>query len=143
MLCIAVQVEEVVLVIAADVVALDEFITTATFEANKFGITVPAAHSSTFHCCTHRRAMISILFSLTLPAFLLCCLRNIIPVVVLASCKYVSGIVVAIVESDFRLLARHSWRCSNRSEGNWTEDGGRARGQGMTNFINSSGWIIR
>jgi hypothetical protein len=110
MLCIAVPVDEVVRSVTRDVVGLDKFRTNATMETNEFGITIPAAHSSIFHRRVYRRVKISLLFPLTLPAFLLCCLPNIIPSVVIARCKLVFVIVATIVESDFRLNALHYWR---------------------------------
>lgn len=101
MLCIAAPMDEVVLCVTEDVVALDKFTT-------KFGITIPAAHTSIFHCRVYRRLSISFLFPLTLPAFPFCCLRNLSFGMVIARCELVFVIVAAIMESVFGLNARHS-----------------------------------
>lgn len=73
MLCIANHMDEVVLFVAGDIVALNEFLTQATIEADVFSIAVTAAHSSIVHGRTKPCAKILFLSRLTLPAFLLRC----------------------------------------------------------------------
>ena len=71
MLCIADHMDSVVLFVAGDIIALNEFLTQATIKANVFSIAVTATHASILHGCTKPRAKIPFLSRLTLPTFLL------------------------------------------------------------------------
>ena len=117
MLNTARHMNEIVLAVPCDVLGPDErIVAQAAKKANKFGITVPAAHPSGVHGRTHARGKIAGFFGLTLPACFLRCIWNIADMII-TSRKFVGAVMFAIMKPEFLFVTGHLGDWGLRSKG--------------------------